>query len=128
MRHKHGIRTGKYRSQFEARVALQLRALPFQYEAERIKIVSEKTYVPDFSLSGTIIEAKGYFDSADRTKHLLIKQQHPELNVRFVFQNAHTKLRRGSEVTYASWCDKHGFQWAHKDVPDDWLKELSPSH
>jgi len=56
-------------------------------------------------------------------KHLSIKKQHPSLDIRFVFSNSNAKLRKGSKSTYADWCQKHGFLYADKDVPDDWLKE-----
>ena len=63
------------------------------------------------------------FDSADRVKHLLVKEQYPDLDLRFVFQNAHAKLYKGAKGTNADWCDKHGIQWAHKLIPDGWLTE-----
>ena len=36
--------------------------------------------------NGIIIETKGAFNSADRKKHKLIKEQHPELDIRFMFE------------------------------------------
>ena len=122
---KRGNRTNGFRSEFEARVAEQLTGLPYTYEGRKIEFTQHKAYVPDFTVGDVVIEAKGYFDSADRTKHLLVKQSHPDLDVRFVFQNAHTKLNRNSKLTYALWCDKHGFKWAHKDIPHEWREELT---
>jgi hypothetical protein len=60
----------------------------------------------------------------DRQKHLLIKQQHPEYDIRFVFSNSKSKLNKESKTTYADWCNKHGFQYADKLIPVDWLKEI----
>ena len=55
-----------------------------------------RTYTPDFVLpNGIILETKGQFISDDRRKHKLIKQQHPDLDIRFVFTNSKSKLSRG---------------------------------
>ena len=114
-----------YRSKFEAHVAssLDLAAIPFSYEPMNLPYIRKSTYVPDFFLpSGQFfIEAKGYFSPQDRGKHLLVKQQHPEIDIRFVFQNAHQTLSKKSSTAYANWCDKHGFLWAHKIIPKTWL-------
>lgn len=97
------------------------------YEGEKIgyeKPASKHKYTRDFRLpNGIIVETKGRFVTADRQKHLLIKQQHPELDLRFVFSRSATRISKTSKTTYASWCDKHGFKYADKDVPDAWLKE-----
>ena len=69
------------------------------------------------------METKGRFTVSDRQKHLLIKEQQPELDIRFVFSNQNAKLYKGSKTTYAQWCEKNGFQYAHKTIPDDWLSE-----
>lgn len=69
-----------------------------------------------------IIETKGRFVTADRQKHLLIKEQHPNLDIRFLFQNSKARISKSSKTTYADWCRKHGFQFADKVVPEEWLK------
>jgi len=97
------------------------------YEYEQLKVKyqrRESTYTPDFELpNGIIIEAKGRFKSEDRSKHLRIKEQHPELDIRFVFSNSSNKLNKNSNTTYAGWCDKHGFKWSDKVIPKEWLNE-----
>lgn len=86
--------------------------------------VSYHEYTPDFRLpNGIFIETKGRFVLEDRKKHVLIKQQHPELDIRFVFQNSKNKIRKGSPTTYADWCKKHGFLYADKTIPQEWLDE-----
>jgi hypothetical protein len=55
--------------------------------------------------------------------HLLIKEQHPNLDIRFLFQNANNKIRKGSKTTYAQWCEKNDIKWCEKIIPDTWLKE-----
>lgn len=85
---------------------------------------SSHTYTPDFVLpNGIVIETKGVWDAEDRKKHLLIKEQHPELDIRFVFTRSKTPIYKGSKTTYASFCEKYGFKYADKKIPDEWLKE-----
>lgn len=124
----NGIKHG-YRSGLEEKVSKQLDELSVEYEYEKLKIVYEvhekRTYTPDFKIlsNGIIVETKGRFLGADRKKHLLIKKQHPELDIRFVFSNSKAKLSKGSPTSYADWCNKNGFKWADKLIPEEWLNE-----
>jgi len=123
---KYGVKHG-YRSGLEDRISKQLKSLsvPVKYEEMKIKyaINEVRTYTPDFELpNGIIIESKGRFVVADRKKHLLIKKQHPELDIRFVFSNSRAKINKGSKTTYGMWCDKHGFLYADKLIPEEWIK------
>ncbi len=83
------------------------------------------TYTVDFHLqaNGILVETKGWFLPEDRTKHILVKDQHPALDIRFVFARATAPLRKGSRTTYAAWCDKHGFKWAQTSIPREWIEE-----
>jgi len=82
-----------------------------------------KSYTPDFILpNGVIVESKGRFTTDDRMKHLEIKKQHPELDIRFVFSNSRAKIRKGSKTTLGMWADKNGFMYADKRIPEEWLK------
>jgi len=115
-----------FRSMFEVRIAEELNdaKVPYEYETLKIKYTREQVYNPDFILpNGIILEVKGKFDSNDRAKHLLIKQQHPELDIRFVFMRASQKLYKGSKSTYAEWADNHGFKYSDKKIPAEWLEE-----
>lgn len=124
----NGIKHG-YRSGLEEKVSKQLDELSVEYEYEKLKIVYEvhekRTYTPDFKIlsNGIIVETKGRFLGADRKKHLLVKKQHPEIDIRFVFSNSKAKLSKGSSTSYADWCNKNGFKWADKLVPQEWLDE-----
>ena len=125
-RRLHAIKNG-YRSGLEDDISEQLKGLdvPFKYEELKIKYqVNEvRTYTPDFELfNGIIIESKGRFVSADRKKHLKVKEQYPKLDIRFVFSNSKGKINKGSKTTYAMWCDKYGFKYADKEIPEKWLK------
>jgi hypothetical protein len=115
-----------YRSGLEETVAIQLKKLGVQagYETTKIKyrVEEDRTYTPDWILpNGIIVETKGRFVAADRKKHLLIRKQHPELDIRFVFSNSKAKLSKASKTTYAAWCIKHGFLYADKEIPLEWL-------
>lgn len=117
-----------FRSGLEIKVSEQLKesGVEFEYETTKIKYVvpeSTHTYTPDFTFpNGLIVETKGRFLAADRKKHLLIQKQHPELDIRFVFQNSNNKITKGSKTSYADWATKHGFQYADKEIPKEWLK------
>ena len=119
-----------FRSGLEEDLATQIKyssGAEVSYEEYTLSYsVPEKqhTYTPDFVLpNGIIIEAKGIFDTADRQKHLLIKAQYPELDIRFVFSNPSQKLYKGSPTSYAAWCTKHGFKYATRFIPESWFKE-----
>ena len=124
---KNAIKHG-YRSGFEHKVADQLSENKIDFEYEKtiinyIKPETKHTYTIDFTLpNGILVETKGRWVIEDRKKHLLIKKQHPELDIRLVFQNAKTKIRKGSKTTYADWCNKNGIIWAEKNIPKSWFK------
>jgi len=114
----------KGRSKFEQKIldSLEQQEVTFSYEGMRIPYTRLSTYKPDIILpSGIIIEIKGYFSACDRGKHLRIKQQHENLDIRFVFMDKNKKLSKASTTTYAEWCEKHGFKYADKEIPKEWL-------
>lgn len=123
-----GLKYG-FRSGLEERIAESLtdKGVAFTFEELTIAYVKPEKpakYTPDFVLpNGIIIESKGRFLTEDRQKHLLIQKQHPDLDIRFVFSNSKTKISKRSSTTYADWCLKHGFDFADKEIPDDWLHE-----
>ena len=136
-------RSPAYRSKFESTIGHQLECSRTEYEYEpsgrRIRyVIPEKsgTYLPDFvytSRSGKeiIIEAKGLWTYEDRYKHLLIKQQQPELDIRFVFQRASNRISKGSKISYRDICEGRGrgiwsgVTWPYSEttIPEEWLKE-----
>ena len=121
---KYGFRSG-----LEERIAEKLsnEGVDFKYEEvviQYIKPASKHKYTPDFVLpNGIIIETKGRFLQADRMKHLLVKEQHPELDIRFIFSNSRARISKSSKTTYGSWCEKYGFKYADKTIPREWLEE-----
>lgn len=140
------VRTKKtsetHRSGFETTVINESRSSGFDvaYEIGKIQyIIPEKlsTYTPDVIFPRPesmqevfanpkkflIIEIKGRFVAKDRMKHSLVKKQHPELDIRFVFQRPYMTLDKGSKTTYAQWCEKNNIKWAHNFIPKEWLEE-----
>ena len=58
---------------------------------------------------------------------MLIKEQYPHLDIRFVFSNPNHRLYKGSATTYADWCEKNGFKYAKQLIPASWFKEPKKS-
>jgi len=123
----------KYRSGFEASFAKNLKdkRVTFDYESEVIEwIPPKKKYTPDFIFEkkdGSImyLELKGRLTVADRTKMKCVKEQHPEKDIRILFQNAKVKLYKGSTTEYGDWATKQGFIWSEGDkIPKEWLKDI----
>lgn len=125
-------RNSKYRSGLEKRNAEHLNEHDVDFEYEPIKIeykvpARKSRYKPDFILpNGIIVETKGRFTASNRKKHSLVKEQYPELDIRFVFSNSNSKIRKGSKTSYGEWCEKHGFQYADKKIPEEWWDEPGP--
>ena len=116
----------KYRSGLEKQTALVLSECQKKVRYELLKIAWEdlryRTYTPDFQLdNGIFIETKGIFDSEDRRKHIEVRRQHPELDIRFVFSNAKAKLYKGAKSRYCDWCEKNDFLYSHRLIPQEWL-------
>lgn len=123
--HRTKAATG-YRSKPEVILAQLLteQGVEFLYEQIRIPYLSPATYIPDFPLpqQAILIEVKGAFDAADRTKLLRVKRDHPDLDIRLLFTNPNTRLSSKSKTTYGAWCDKHGFPFAKGPAaPSEWL-------
>lgn len=104
--------------------ALDTAKVHYQYEAARIPYTAPAHYLPDFILTkqAIIIETKGAFDSADRTKMIRVKAAHPDLDIRFLFSNPNTRIGKLSKTTYAMWCERQGFPFAKGGTPPlEWL-------
>ncbi len=113
-----------FRSKFEGTIAKQIGPRG-TYESRTIRFTQPakaRTYKPDWVLSnGIVIEAKGVLDLACRQKMLWVREQHPELDIRFVFQRANNPIRRGSKTTYGAWADANGFPWCERVIPQAWF-------
>ena len=134
-----------FKSSLERKVANQLDAagVDYDHECEWVHYTvpqREAKYLPDFTIRGNhiLIEAKGRFgggnprfkqpttDGAkERQKLILLKGQHPEREIRIVFERASTPIYKGSKTTYGKWATDHGFKWSDKGVvPAEWIKDL----
>lgn len=139
----------EFRSLLEKDVAEKLTGagVEFGYESQNIRYTvpsREAKYLPDFTIPGCpiIIEPKGKFggnyqgkfgrrmvgskDAAvkERQKFVLLKEQHPELDIRFIFSRASTPIYPKSPTSHGKWATDHGFKWAEKVVPDAWIEEI----
>lgn len=118
-----------YRSGLEESVSDQLRKLGVKFKYEELILPftqpsKPRKYTPDFLLpNGIVVETKGRFVTADRQKALLVKQQHPDVEIRFVFSNSRSRISKQSNTTYAKWATDHGFPFADKLIPVSWIEE-----
>ena len=115
-----------FRSEFERGIAHWMikKWIKYEYELQYIEYQPKiKRYTPDFYLpkQDIFIEAKGFWDLADRKKHLLVREQNPEFDIRLLFVNANNKLNKSSKTTYGAWWDKNKILWAEKRIPTEWL-------
>lgn len=122
------INTG-FRSKLEVAVNDQLISQglklgqDYEYETITLNYTKPCSYRPDFILKkqAIIIESKGLFDSEDRRKMILVKQQHPDLDIRFIFSNPNKRIGSKSTTMYGAWASKHGFPYAKVVIPQEWL-------
>ena len=100
----------------------------FEYHVDEVK-----KYTPDWTVvvkeptatrssKVVYIEYKGVLDKVTRKKMLLVKKQHPALDIRIVFQRGKNKIYKGSKTTYMMWAKQHGFICADNEVPKSWFK------
>lgn len=119
---KHVVNDGngktiKVRSNLEVKLSAILNETDkvWEYEVTTIPYIvpeSSHKYTVDFTLlNGVLIEGKGYLSNhQERTKYVLLKQQYPDLDLRFVFDQPN-KLCGGTKYSHAKWADKWGFRW-----------------
>lgn len=129
---RHAIAKG-YRSGLEEKVSQQIAdaGISVEYETDKVKYTwpeRQATYTPDFKLPSKdggffFVETKGIWDVQERQKWHLVTQQHPDIDFRLVFSNQNARLYKNSPTTYAAYCEKHGFTYANKVIPDEWLRE-----
>lgn len=138
MAYKRQYKPRAKRSGYEQKIAdnLTSRGVEFRYEDTKLhylrkirsgtclecghtKVYQHCTYTPDFDVykEGVLvyhIESKGRFLGKDRTKMKEIKEQHPDLDIRFLV------YRKNQEVE--AWLTKRGYPYAvGHAIPDEWL-------
>ncbi len=105
-----------------------------------LKTSKRRSYTPDFVINkggseggheetsgdcydaALIIETKGLFTAANRTTMKLVKEWHPDLDIRMVFMRDN-KVHKKSDMRYSDWCEKNGIPYAIGGIPEEWLKE-----
>lgn len=145
------ISTGR-RSKFEDSFALDCeeRGYAYAYEPGRIPFIEPaktRWYTPDWVFrkgdpgasvgplpaewfldeawcaDHLLVETKGRWKAPDRKKHLFIKEQHPHVDIRFVFQRLATPIAPGSKTTVAAWAERNGFKFSEKYIPEEWFSD-----
>ena len=124
-----------YRNKFEQTTAEKLAKFPLSllYEKTKLRYTVESEYIPDFEIetqSGRkfYLETKGNgrsFDHHTRRKMIAVKNQHPALDIRILFYSdgkIGPKRKDGSFMRQSDWARKHGFTYAIKEVPPEWLE------
>jgi len=131
-----GFRSG---GEMHMTTALKEAGVTFLYE-ERSLIIpyiipeSNHKYLPDFflkKLDGTImyIDYKGKWELDDRNKHYLIQEQHPNLDIRIIFERDPAKQYIGAprrSSSYADICTKgcgRG-KWREFSLPFSFVKRV----
>lgn len=115
-----------FRSKFEEDVYVNAKRnrKSLKHEPFFIAYVMHGSYLPDYVLpNGIIIEAKGYLDAGCCKKMKAVKSTNPNLDIRFVFQNANGKRNKRAKLRNWEWAEKHGFPWAEGTIPLEWWKE-----
>ena len=114
-----------FRSGLEEKVADLMVNLGVKYEYESTKVPYQimHSYTPDFLLpNGIFLETKGYWEASDRRKMKAVKEQHPELDIRMVFQSPYNKISKKSKTTYVKWCETRDIPWtSYGNIPIDWF-------
>lgn len=123
----------RFKSRFERTVAdlIKREGYPVLYEIEKIPFVQpekHRNYNPDFVLNTKgghkiYIEAKGRWTLADRQKHLWLRDQHPELDIRLVFMNPNVKITKTSKTTYRVWAQQQGIVCGTLEDLRQWMKD-----
>lgn len=103
-------------------------ALPF------VQPEKQRKYTPDvfvYNKQGElkyVIETKGRFTTDDRQKMKWVKEQHPDIEFRLLFERDSAKLSKSSKTTYGKWSEKAKFIFnkffRDKPVPDSWIEDI----
>lgn len=93
-------------------------------------LAAAQDYVPLFQITRRsdgspmdtpiVVEHRNMFLTLDRQKHLAFRKLRPYVDVRFIFEDASKLISKRATITFASWCDKHGFIYAEGHIPAEW--------
>ena len=114
-----------FRSGLEEKVAdlMVNLGVKYEYESTKVPYQIQHSYTPDFLLpNGIYLECKGWWCPEDRRKIKAVKLQHPEIDLRFVFQSPFNKISKKSKTTYAQYCERLNIPWtSYANIPIEWL-------
>jgi hypothetical protein len=102
-----------YKSNLESKfqAACLSRGWELGYEVDKVKYTipeSKHSYTPDFTVTKNVyVETKGLWVASDRKKAILLKEQHPEITILYVFQR-NQPLSKASKTSYVTWATNHG--------------------
>src|ERR1700743_3390554 len=117
------------KSSIERSLDLQLKSsgLAYSYEKKALPYTLRYNYIPDFYIPelDIYIEAKGWLRRTDQAKMRAVKLEHPDLDIRFVFQELDKKVQNG-RMTNQQWAEKYGFPYAEGSIPEEWLIASNP--
>lgn len=131
-------RAAGYRSGIEGLLGgwLDERGYTYKYEDKKLRIdwvlpESNHKYLCDFFFvkkDGTMmyVDTKGKWDYNDRVKHYYIQQQHPELDIRMLFEHNPERMRITSKCSAAQLCTEgegyksKGIDWTDFSMPYAW--------
>lgn len=108
------------RSGFENEVAAALMTTGrVEYESTKYEYIIPARaayYLADFTVTTKrgqeiVIEAKGRFSAADRKKMLLVREAHPDIDLRLLFQQDNW-LTKKKKSRYSDWARKNGFKYS----------------
>ena len=115
---------------FEQKVMSNLTAkgVEFEFEPHSLTYSVTRDYIPDLLIGEMYIEIKGYFRQDAQRKMRAVKKQHPEKDIRFLFQRADAtiqgakKRKDGTKMTCREWAERYGFQYAQgEEIPEQWI-------
>ena len=88
------------RSTLEDRVQenLKKRGIVYTYEPCKLPYNVQRNYIPDLLIGDIYVEVKGYFRQDAQRKMKSVKEQHPELDIRFLFQRASSTVQGRSSA------------------------------
>jgi predicted nuclease of restriction endonuclease-like RecB superfamily len=91
------------------------------YETIKLPYIETKIYTPDFIIDTEdgqiLVETKGFFRKENMRTMKAVKEMHPDLDLRMIFQQDKKYSKR---MRYSDWADKYGFKYGVDKVPKDW--------
>ena len=115
---------------FEQKVMAHLneKGVKFEFEPHSITYSVTRDYIPDLLIGDVYIEIKGYFRQDAQRKMKAVKKQHPNKDIRFLFQKGDStiqgakKRKDGTKMTCKEWAERYGFKYAEgEEIPDQWI-------